>query len=66
MKFMRIYNGLSMRNELDIHCKGVILAIDYLQDKNAIAVSLSDRSIVFYDSGASNYKILRTIQVPST
>jgi WD40 repeat protein len=66
MKFMRIYNGLTMRNELDIHCQGTILAIDFLPDKNSIAVSLSDRTIVFYDSGASNYKILRTIQIPST
>jgi WD40 repeat protein len=63
---MRIYNGLTMRNELDIHCSGTILAIDFLPDKNSIAVSLSDRTIVFYDSGASNYKILRTIQIPST
>lgn len=55
-----------MKNELDIQCPGIILAIEFLPDKNAIAVSLSDRSIVFYDSGASNYKVLRTIHVPST
>jgi WD40 repeat protein len=67
MKFMRIYNGLTMRNELDIHCGSEILAIEFLPDKNAITVSLSNRTIVFYDSGASNYKKLKTrIEVPST
>ena len=60
MKFMRIYNGLTMRNELDIHCGSEILAIEFLPDKNAITVSLSNRTIVFYDSGASNYKKLKT------
>jgi WD40 repeat protein len=44
----------------------VILAIELLPDKNAIAVSLSDRSIMFYDSGQVHYKVLRQIWVPST
>lgn len=52
MKFMRIYNGQSMRHELDIQCPGVILAIEFLPDKNAIAISLSDRSILFYDASS--------------
>lgn len=55
-----------MKNELDIHCPGVILAIEFLPDRNAICVSLSDRSFLFYDSGAQNYKIVRKIHVPST
>lgn len=63
---MRIYNGQTMRNELDILCPGVILAIEFLPDKNAICVSLSDRSILFYDAGSQNYKIIRKIHVPST
>jgi len=51
MKFMRIYNAATMKLEIDIQCPSVILAIEYLPDKNSIAVSLSDRSIMFYDSG---------------
>ena len=42
MKTMRIYDALSMKLELDIVCPGIILAIEFLCDKNAIAVSLSD------------------------
>jgi len=55
-----------MRHELDIQCPGVILAIEFLPDKNAIAISLSDRSILFYDASSQNYKIVRKIHVPST
>ena len=66
MKFMRIYNAATMKLEIDIQCPSVILAIEFLPDKNAIAVSLSDRSIMFYDSGQVHYKVLRQIWVPST
>jgi WD40 repeat protein len=66
MKFMRIYSGQTMRNEIDIQCPSVILAIEFIPDKNAICVSLSDRSILFYDAGSQNYKIVRKIHVPST
>jgi hypothetical protein len=42
-----------MKNEKqDIQCPGVILAIEFLPDKNAICVSLSDRSVLFYDAGS--------------
>jgi hypothetical protein len=61
MRIMRIYNAATMKNELDINCPSIILAIEFLPDKNAIAVSLSDRSIIFYDSGQVHYKVLRTI-----
>lgn len=50
MKIMRIYDGLTMRNEMDKICPAVILAIEFLQDKNAICVSLSDRTLIFYDT----------------
>jgi hypothetical protein len=66
MKFLRIYNGETMKNELDIPCPGAILAIEFLPDKNAICVSLSDRTILFFDAGSQNYKIIRKIHVPST
>jgi WD40 repeat protein len=59
MRSMRIYNAQTMKNELDIQCPGVILGIEFIPDKNTIAVSLSDRSIIFYDSGQVHYKILR-------
>ena len=66
MRFMRIYDGVTMRNELDIQCPGVILAIEFAPDKNAICVSLSDRSILFYDASSATYKVIRKIHVPST
>lgn len=66
MKFMRIYDGSTMRNEMDIACPGVILAIEFAPDKNAICVSLSDRTILFYDAGSAAFKIIRKIHVPST
>jgi hypothetical protein len=66
MRMMRIYDGFSMKNEIDIHCPGVILAIEFAPDKNVIAVSLSDRTILFFDAGTQNYKIIRKLHVPST
>lgn len=66
MRFMRIYDGLTMKNEMDIQCPGVILAIEFAPDKNAICVSLSDRTILFYDAGSASYKVIRKIHVPST
>ena len=41
---MRIYNGQNMKHEIDINCPGNILAIEFIQDKNSICVSLSDRT----------------------
>jgi hypothetical protein len=66
MKTMRIYDALTMRLEMDILCAGVILAIEYAPDKNAICVSQSDRTIIFYDAGTPTYKVVRKFHVPST
>jgi hypothetical protein len=44
MKQIRIYHGSTMKKEIFISCPGVILAIEYVSDKNAICVSLSDRT----------------------
>lgn len=44
MKQIRIYHGSTMKKDCDISCPGVILAIEYVSDKNAICVSLSDRT----------------------
>jgi hypothetical protein len=66
MKIMRIYDALTMKLELDITCTGVILALEFAPDKNAICVSLSDRTIIFFDASTSSYKIVRKLHVPST
>lgn len=63
---MRIYDGFTMKLEHDIVCPGLILAIEFAPDKNAICVSLSDRTILFYDASTANYKIVRKLNVPST
>lgn len=39
-----------MKWEKDISCVGVILAIEFCSGYNAIAVSLSDRTIIFFDT----------------
>ena len=63
---MRIYDAVSMKLDIDIQCTGVILAIEFAPDKNAICVSLSDRTIIFFDASSSAYKIVRKLHVPST
>jgi len=66
MIFVRIYSAKTMVEDYAIKCSGVILAIEYLQNKNAIAVSLSDRTIKFFDATAAKTKIIRWLHVPST
>lgn len=66
MKTLRIYNGETMKFEHDIVCPKSILAVEFLPDKNSIAVSVSNRTILFYDSNTTNDKIMRKIHVPST
>ena len=66
MKNMRIYNGLTMKHEIDISCPGVILAIEYISAKNSICVSLSDRTFLFFDAGSATYKQQRKFNLPST
>jgi len=63
---MRVYNGSTMRHEMDLVSSGSILAIEFAPDKNAIAVSLSDRTIVFHDATTATFKIIRRLHVPST
>ena len=66
---LRIYDAKTMKLLKDIHCVGVILAVEYCQNKNSIAVSLSDRTIIFFDTATimnQNNKIDRRLHVPST
>jgi len=42
-----------MKLEDDVACTGQILAIEFVKE-NAIAVSLSDRTITFFDTANSN------------
>lgn len=66
MKIMRIYNGVTLRNEHEITCPGYILAIEYITCKNSICVSLSDRTFLFFDAGSAQYKQQRKFNVAST
>lgn len=65
-RLIRIYHAPTMKWEKDIQCVSIILAIEYCPDKNCIAVSLSDRTIIFFDTANINYKIIRRLHVPST
>ena len=71
MRRIQIYDGKSMREIRSISCGGVVLAVEYLQNKNSLAVSLSDRTIIFFDvtnliTNTSREKIDRKLHVPST
>ena len=53
MKALRFYHASDMKFDFDILCPSSILALEFLPDKNVLAVSLSDRTILFYDSGGA-------------
>ena len=74
-----MYNGTDLTWIEDIECASNILAIEYLPlEKNYIAISLADRTIIFFDGalfgkdeGSSRGKkkpptIHKTLHVPST
>jgi WD40 repeat protein len=66
MKNIRIYEAKTMEWIKDIQCVAVILALEYCSSKNALAASLSDRTIVFFDTQNPNNKIVKRMHVPST
>lgn len=66
MRTVRVYDAKTMKLLKDIHCVGVILAVEYCPNKNAIAVSLSDRTIIFFDTSTKTNKIDKRLHVPST
>ena len=49
MRVVRIYDAVKMKQEPSINCSGVINAIEFISERNAIAISLSDLTIRFYD-----------------
>ena len=55
-----------MRQESTIFCSGPILAIEFISDRNAIAISLADLTIRIYELQNNNNRFLRTLHVPST
>ena len=48
-----------------IPCTGVINAIEFISERNAIAISLSDLTIRFYEILNGSNRFLRTLHVPS-
>lgn len=65
-KALRIYEAKTMKHLTDVVCPGSILAVEFITDKDVIAVALSDRTIVFYDANSAQYKTIRKIIIPST
>ena len=65
-RLIKIYDAPKMRHEISITCSGPILAIEFIADRNAIAISLADLTIRFYEMQNNNYRFLRTLHVPST
>ena len=53
---------------MSFECTGVILAIEFIQiqQKDCMAVSLSNRTIVFYELMKKKISMIGDFQVPST
>lgn len=66
MKDVRIYDAVKMKQEPKITCSGVINAIEFISERNVIAISLSDLTIRFYEVLNGSNRFLRTLHVPST
>lgn len=66
LRLIRIYEGKTMKWIKDLVCVAVILALEFCPNKNAIAASLTDRTIIFFDTANPNNKIVRKMNVPST
>lgn len=49
MRLVRIYDAVKMKPEPSIQCTHVINAIEFISERNAIAISLSDLTIRFYE-----------------
>ena len=65
MKIVRIYDAVKMKAEPSIHCSGIINAIEFISERNAIAISLSDLTIRFYEIKNGQNHFMRTLHVPS-
>ncbi len=66
MRVVRIYDAVRMKPEPSIPCPGVINAIEFISERNAIAISLNDLTIRFYEVLNGQNRFLRTLHVPST
>ena len=66
MKVVRIYDAAKMKPEEPIVCENVINAIEFISERNAIAISLSDLTIRFWEISSGTPRFLRTLHVPST
>ena len=76
LKIMRIYDGATMKSTQNITCPHIILAIEFIPDKNSICVSLCDRTLLFFDASNENlnkykqvnfnFKGIRKFNLPST
>ena len=66
MKVVRIYDAVKMKQEPSIECSGAINAIEFISERNAIAISLSDLTIRFYEIMNGSNRFQRTLHVPST
>ena len=66
MRVVRIYDAVKMKPEPSIPCSDVINAIEFISERNAIAISLSDLTIRFYEVLNGSNRFLRTLHVPST
>ena len=57
---------MTYEKEANIVCHAKINSIEFLPDRNIIAISLSDHTIRFYELKAGSSRFRKTLNVPST
>lgn len=50
MRYLKFYNGETMKKEFELICSANILSVEYITDKQVIAVSTSDQYLLFYEA----------------
>lgn len=62
MKVLRFYNARDLKHLKDHTLPNVIVALEYIHEKNIIVIALSDRSLLFHD--INTFKLIRKLQLP--
>lgn len=63
---VRVYEAVKMRLESTIDCVHTINAIEFITDRNMIAICLNDKTIRFWEILNGSNRFMRTLHVPST
>ncbi len=62
MKILRLYDARNLKHLRDQQLPNVIVALEYIHEKNIIVIALSDRTLLFHD--INSFKEIRKLQLP--